>query len=52
MASRPFQFYGSVATSSGHFVVKSGMGRGTGAFIFTNALLRAATSEKHSGKIL
>ena len=29
-----FNFYGSVSTSSGHFVPKSGVGRGTGAFIY------------------
>ena len=34
MASRPFQFYGSKSTSSGHFVTKSGVERGTGAFIY------------------
>ena len=34
MASRLFQFYGSKSTSSGHFVPKSGEGRGTGAFIY------------------
>ena len=32
--SRLFQFYGSKSTSSGHFVPKSGIGRGTGAFIY------------------
>ena len=42
MASRPFQFceknpsafFVSVSTGSGHFVPKSGVGRGTGAFIY------------------
>ena len=29
-----FNFSGSVSTSSGHFVPKSGIGRGTGAFIY------------------
>ena len=34
MASRLFQFYGSKSTSSGHFVTKSSVERGTGAFIY------------------
>ena len=29
-----FNFYGSVSTSSGHFVPKSGVGRGMGVFIY------------------
>ena len=29
-----FNFYGSMSTSSGHFVPKSGVGQGTGAFIY------------------
>ena len=32
--SRLFQFYGSKSTSSGHFVTKSSVERGTGAFIY------------------
>ena len=38
MASRPFQFYGSESTSSGHFAPKSGVGRGTG-LSYTSCLL-------------
>ena len=45
--SRLFQFYGSKSTSSGHFVTKSSVERGTGAFIYalsadeTNPVLAA-----------
>ena len=34
MASRLFQFYRSKSTSSGHFVTKSSVERGTGDFIY------------------
>ena len=44
--SRLFQFYGSKSTSSGHFVTKSSVERGTGAFIY--ALSADETNPVHA----
>ena len=53
--SRLFQFYGSKSTSSGHFVTKSSVERGTGAFIYALSAVEtrpALTAPRHTSTAL
>ena len=53
--SRLFQFYGSKSTSSGHFVTKSSVERGTGAFIYAQSAVETRpvlTALRHASTAL